>query len=147
MSSSIIGFSLALLSARIFQPNNIDAEIVKDSWIFFVLAIILGVACLIIESHLEFSHTWHVLLYDVTPASEQYTFMEKFKGLLLFLVALLFPANLIVKMKRKNPDSAKRINDITLTYLWTSMRLIFIAEKFVFVLFIVGVIYLIRSYK
>jgi hypothetical protein len=150
LSASIVGFSVSLFSIPVMQ-SNLDLNILRYSWYFFLATIIIGFFILIFEGRIKYAIAWKGFQPSNCPQTyKEYFFKEKLYASLIVILSLFYPANLISnKVYEKDEDRIfnERVNGLVVNKLaWTAHILIFI-ENILFIIFIWGLIFLISSFN
>lgn len=146
LSSAIVGFSVSLFSIDLFQ-DVIDVSLVKMSWYIFVTEIILGFFIMLLYGRIRYAKIWKTTnTLFTTDIPKKYKWYLKLITIPIALYSVLKPANMIFNhkkwMKNKKVDSINQL--IVHELAWMEHR-IPTFENIFFVLFIVGLVLLVRS--
>lgn len=147
LSAGIVGFSVSLFSIPVLQ-TTLKFEIVRYSWYAFLGVIILGFFILIFEGRINYGKSWKSFQSMNIPEKDDYSLKERFLASLVVLLTEIYPANLFfnrIYQSEKERMKRARINGLVVQYLAREEHNLIFLENLVFVLFILGLIFLVGS--
>jgi len=150
LSSGIIGFSVSFFSIPILQ-SALNVSRLRFSWYFFLSAIIIGITILFLAGRFRSALTWKThQLSQWLEKYDDYTKFEKIQARFIALLSLIYPYNLVFN-KSYNAEGSKheqRVNGLVVHFLARGEQgLISILENIFLVCFILGLVFLVFSFK
>jgi hypothetical protein len=149
LCTSIIGFSLALISTNILSVS-VDVYQLRISWYLFLTTIICGFASLFIEGRIHYVLGWRGFQVQEFDSTYRYKWYKKIMVFFVAIYSLISPRNLI--FCRAYKSEAEKLNNgylnaKTIQLLAEWEKLTFLTENIFIISFVAALYVFITSYK
>ncbi len=154
LSGSIVAFSLTIVSTDLITAK-IDLHLLYNSWITFLIVIIIGTIMLFIEPRIEQARAWrYYMQYANAPTDEELgnlQLKEKCEIFKALVKSLIFPENLIFDKIQENEEKRRKnqVKSFLLLHNIAKFRMFVIygLEVLFYVIFICALMIFIHSIK
>jgi hypothetical protein len=148
LATSIVGFSITVVSTNLFNQRANFGEL-KLSWYIFLLAIITAYISLFLESRVKYALSWRA--FQVMQFNKKYfSFQDWVKVFAVIIYSIILsPRNLVFCRMYSSEDKKTyfaNLNGKTVGWLAETYKLVLLIETITAVIFIYGLYLFIKSF-